>query len=91
MDNPAGLVPRRSRTAFQRDGGQLPYHRPRHPDTLPAVSAIARNTVRDQSGMGVRDQWNAQPGTGKTAFGRHIAQSLDRPLLVKRASDILSP
>jgi transitional endoplasmic reticulum ATPase len=31
------------------------------------------------------------PGTGKTAFGRHLAQVLDRPLLVKRASDILSP
>lgn len=31
------------------------------------------------------------PGTGKTAFGRHIALALDRPLLVKRASDILSP
>lgn len=31
------------------------------------------------------------PGTGKTAFGRHIAQVLDRPLLVRRASDILSP
>lgn len=31
------------------------------------------------------------PGTGKTAFGRLIAQSIDRPLLVRRASDILSP
>ena len=31
------------------------------------------------------------PGTGKTEFGRHIAKALDRPLLVKRASDILSP
>ena len=31
------------------------------------------------------------PGTGKTAFGYHLAQALDRPLLVKRASDILSP
>jgi len=31
------------------------------------------------------------PGTGKTAFGRHLARALDRPLLVKRASDILSP
>ncbi len=31
------------------------------------------------------------PGTGKTAFGRHLAQALDRPLIVKRASDILSP
>ena len=31
------------------------------------------------------------PGTGKTAFGHHLARALDRPLLVKRASDILSP
>lgn len=31
------------------------------------------------------------PGTGKTAFGRHLAQVLDKPMLVKRASDILSP
>lgn len=31
------------------------------------------------------------PGTGKTAFGRYLAEVLDRPLLVKRASDILSP
>ncbi|MBK6742572.1 MAG: ATP-binding protein [Hydrogenophilales bacterium] len=31
------------------------------------------------------------PGTGKTAFGRHLAEALDAPLLVKRASDIVSP
>ncbi len=30
------------------------------------------------------------PGTGKTAFGRYIARTLDKPLIVKRASDILS-
>lgn len=30
------------------------------------------------------------PGTGKTALGRHIAQTLDRPLLLRRASDVLS-
>lgn len=30
------------------------------------------------------------PGTGKTEFARHVAQALDRPLLVKRASDVLS-
>jgi transitional endoplasmic reticulum ATPase len=29
------------------------------------------------------------PGTGKTALAHHIAQALDRPLLVRRASDIL--
>lgn len=30
-------------------------------------------------------------GTGKTAFGRYISEALDRPLMVKRASDIVSP
>jgi len=30
------------------------------------------------------------PGTGKTALGQYIARQLDRPLLAKRASDILS-
>ena len=30
------------------------------------------------------------PGTGKTAYARWLAQRLDRPLLVKRASDLLS-
>lgn len=31
------------------------------------------------------------PGTGKTAFGRYIAERLDRSLMVRRASDIVSP
>ncbi|WP_178863457.1 AAA family ATPase [Thiomicrorhabdus cannonii] len=31
------------------------------------------------------------PGTGKTAFGNFLAKELDRPLLIKRASDLLSP
>lgn len=31
------------------------------------------------------------PGTGKSAFGRYLAKTLDRPLMVRRASDILSP
>jgi len=30
------------------------------------------------------------PGAGKTAFGHYLAKELDTPLLVKRASDILS-
>jgi transitional endoplasmic reticulum ATPase len=34
--------------------------------------------------------WGA-PGTGKTAFVQHIAETTGRELLVKRASDILSP
>lgn len=31
-----------------------------------------------------------RPGTGKTALGHHLARSLDRPLHVKRASDLVS-
>lgn len=30
------------------------------------------------------------PGTGKTAYGRWLAQQLDKPLHVKRASDLIS-
>lgn len=30
-------------------------------------------------------------GTGKTAYGRWLAEQLDMPLLVKRASDLMSP
>lgn len=31
------------------------------------------------------------PGTGKTAFARFIAASLGRKLIIKTASDLLSP
>ena len=30
-------------------------------------------------------------GTGKSAFGRYLSELLDRPLMLRRASDILSP
>lgn len=31
------------------------------------------------------------PGTGKTAYGQWLAQQLGQPIIVKRASDLLSP
>jgi SpoVK/Ycf46/Vps4 family AAA+-type ATPase len=31
------------------------------------------------------------PGTGKTAFGHHLSEELNKPLMMKRASDLLSP
>ena len=30
------------------------------------------------------------PGTGKSAFAKHLSQQLDRPLILKRASDLMS-
>ncbi|HXE22883.1 MAG TPA: ATP-binding protein [Rhodoferax sp.] len=30
------------------------------------------------------------PGTGKTALGEHIAKALDKPLIIKQASDLMS-
>ncbi|WP_207911224.1 hypothetical protein, partial [Roseateles saccharophilus] len=38
----------------------------RHSGTSLRVSAIAWNTVRDQPGMGVRDQWNTQAPIGQS-------------------------
>lgn len=31
------------------------------------------------------------PGTGKTEFGHYLARQMDKPLLVKRSSDLLGP
>lgn len=31
------------------------------------------------------------PGTGKTAFAHYLAKQLAKPLIIKRASDLLSP
>ena len=33
--------------------------------------------------------FHGSPGTGKTAFARHLAEKIDKPLLVRRASDLL--
>ena len=30
------------------------------------------------------------PGSGKTALGEHIARSIDKPLMIRRASDLMS-
>ncbi len=34
--------------------------------------------------------FHGPPGTGKTALAEHIAQSLDRPLMIRQASDLMS-
>lgn len=44
-----------------------------------------------QSKVGMRFLFHGASGTGKTELARFIAKETDRPLLVKRASDILDP
>ena len=96
----------RSAAAFERlicNTLEAQGHRPllRHePNRLPEVydpffihadadlAGIATGLIAAQSG---RLCLYGPPGTGKTAFGQWLAQELDAPLLVKRASDLMSP
>ncbi len=51
------------------------------------LAHIAAGLVASKSG---RLCLYGPPGTGKTAYGRWLAEQLDMPLLVKRASDLMS-
>jgi len=50
------------------------------------LDAIAAGLARTES---ARLCLYGQPGTGKTAFAHHLGRVLDRPVLVKRGSDLL--
>ncbi|WP_246296674.1 AAA family ATPase [Allochromatium humboldtianum] len=50
------------------------------------LNALVQGLRRDPRG---RLCLYGPPGTGKSAFGAHVAHELQRPLLVKRASDLL--
>ena len=51
------------------------------------LTAVAAGLVQSKSG---RLCLYGPPGTGKTAYGRWLADQMDVPLLVKRASDLMS-
>jgi SpoVK/Ycf46/Vps4 family AAA+-type ATPase len=62
-------------------------YRPDLLNTDADLPALQQSLQRSREG---RLCFYGPPGTGKTAFGRHLAEQIDRPLLVKRASDLLS-
>ena len=92
-------------TAFERlisNTLEAQGHRPlvqNDPDRLPEIydpvfihadadlSIVATGLIAARAG---RLCLYGPPGTGKTAYGRWLAQQLDVPLLVKRASDLMS-
>jgi len=58
--------------------------------------ALERSEANDSGGInssrkGLRFLFHGESGTGKTELARYIAEELGKTLLIKRASDILSP
>ena len=70
------------------DANRLPdIYDPAFINTDADLMSIAEGLAASRSG---RLCLYGPPGTGKTAYGRWLAQQLGMPLLVKRASDLLS-
>jgi transitional endoplasmic reticulum ATPase len=60
------------------------------PSWINASPGIGDIAARLRAAGGGRLCFAGPPGTGKTAFAKHLARQLDRPLHSKKASDLLS-
>lgn len=76
------------RPLLRQDPNQLPdYYDPALLKTDVSIEQIASGLAQHAAG---RLCLYGAAGTGKTAFARWLAERLDKPLLVKRGSDLLS-
>ncbi len=76
------------RPLLRQDPNQLPeYYDPALLKTDVSIEKIATGLAQHAAG---RLCLYGAAGTGKTAFARWLAERLDKPLLVKRGSDLLS-
>jgi transitional endoplasmic reticulum ATPase len=72
-------------------GARTPCEIRYEPKWINASPGVAEIAVRLKGAGEGRLCFAGPPGTGKTAFARHLAHELDRPLLSKKASDLLGP
>ena len=58
---------------------------------LKAAEEYRKENHIDEGNDGVRCLFYGLSGTGKTELARYIAETLGKPLLLKRCSDIIDP
>jgi transitional endoplasmic reticulum ATPase len=80
-------------------GGALPSPEPAHDATYDPqlvnvdcdLAALTADLVRPETSLAVSFLLSGPPGTGKSAWVRHLAARMRLPVLHKRASDLLDP